>query len=80
MSPRTETKDRDNSGALFRNDRKKEEKHPDYTGVITIMSEKWRLAGWLKKSKEGRSYLSLAVQPDRPQEPSKAVASAEVDF
>jgi len=80
MSSKQEAKDRDNSGVLFRNDRKTEEKHPDYTGTVTIMSEKWRLAGWIKKSKAGRSYLSLSVQPDNRPEPAKAAASTEVDF
>jgi uncharacterized protein (DUF736 family) len=81
MSPKQETKDRDNSGVLFRNDRKTEEKHPDYTGTVTIMTEKWRLAGWIKKSKAGRSYLSLSVQPDnRPEQAPKAATSTEVDF
>lgn len=76
MSPKV---DKDNSGVLFRNDRKKEEKHPDYTGSLTIMSEKWRLAGWIKKSKAGQSYLSLSAQPDNRPEPAPK-AQTEVDF
>jgi uncharacterized protein (DUF736 family) len=62
-TPNQVTQDKDNSGVLFRNEKKQTEKQPDYTGTVTVMSEKWRLAGWIKKSKAGQTYLSLAVSP-----------------
>lgn len=55
----TEREQRDNSGILFRNDRKKEEKHPDYQGRATIDQRGWWLAGWIKEGRKGK-FLSLA--------------------
>ena len=55
---------RKDGGALFRNRDKKEERHPDYKGDVTIDGKKWALAGWLKDGKNGK-YLSLAVSEPR---------------
>lgn len=64
------------SGILFTNDRKKNEKAPDYTGNIEITPEFWDLikskmnggsvkldlAGWAKKGQRG-NFVSLSVRP-----------------
>ena len=34
---------RDNSGALFKNDRKTEDKHPDYSGPARIAGKDWEV-------------------------------------
>lgn len=63
------------SGILFQNDRKQNDRQPDYTGNIELNSEtvtdlwnqlqegvknpKANLAGWRKTSKGGRPFLSL---------------------
>lgn len=52
---------RDNSGSLFKNDRKQTEKHPDYTGSIRIKGTDFHLAAWLKKSKTGKNYMSVSI-------------------
>lgn len=81
MSPNNQQQDKDNSGVLFRNEKKQQEKQPDYTGTITVLSEKWRLAGWIKKSKAGQSYLSLAVSPFvAPERPKVNKEPLGVDF
>jgi hypothetical protein len=51
-------------GALFRNNDKTEDKHPDYRGNITTDdgTEFW-LSAWLKVSKNGMKYMSLSVKP-----------------
>ena len=56
-----------NSGILFKNTRKQEgSKQPDYEGHIEIQGQKWRLAGWLRKSqKSGATFLSLKVSEPR---------------
>lgn len=78
--------DNTNSGALFTNDRKETEKHPDYTGSINVGGHDYWLSAWKKKSKDGKSFLSMAVklkdgqtrdsrkdeQPARRQEPAEA--------
>jgi hypothetical protein len=79
-TPNQVNQDKDNSGVLFRNEKKQTEKQPDYTGTVTVMAEKWRLAGWIKKSKAGQTYLSLAVSPLVAPERPKAKESIGVDF
>ena len=79
-TPNQVNQDKDNSGVLFRNEKKQTDKQPDYTGTVTVMSEKWRLAGWIKKSKAGQTYLSLAVSPLVVPERPKAKESIGVDF
>lgn len=50
---------RDNSGALFKNDKKTESKHPDYQGDCLVNGEKMRMSAWLKES-NGKKFMSLA--------------------
>ena len=64
------------SGVLFRNQTKKSDASPDYTGDVTINGETFRLAGWIKDARNGTKFLSIAVsnQDDRGQ----SLASSEV--
>ena len=59
---------RDNSGALFKNDRKESDKHPDYKGDLTIGGQDYWLSAWIKKSSTGKSFMSLAVTPKERRE------------
>jgi hypothetical protein len=52
-----------NRGALFRNDDKTEEKHPDYRGSLNVGGRDFWLSAWLKVSKKGTKYMSLAIKP-----------------
>ena len=73
--------DNTNSGALFKNDKKESDKHPDYKGSINVNGTEFWLSSWLKKSKAGATYMSLSVQPkdDAPAKPAQKKASASVD-
>lgn len=55
--------DNSNSGALFRNNDKQSEKHPDYKGSINVNGVEFWLSAWLKESKKGTKYMSLSCQP-----------------
>ena len=55
--------DNTNSGALFKNKDKETDKHPDYNGQINVGGTEYWLAAWIKKSKAGQTYMSLAVKP-----------------
>jgi hypothetical protein len=48
-------------GLLFRNQNKETNKHPDYTGTLTIADVEYRLSGWIKDGKNGK-FLSLSVK------------------
>lgn len=54
--------DNKNRGALFDNDRKQSDKHPDMTGKIDVDGQPWEISGWWKETKAGR-ILSLSVKP-----------------
>ena len=53
---------RDNSGVLFKNDKKTEEKHPDMSGSINIDGTEYWISGWKKQSKAGTGFISLSVR------------------
>lgn len=53
-----------NSGALFRNDKRETEKHPDYTGNITIEGKEFYLSAWVNESaRTGQKYFALKATP-----------------
>jgi hypothetical protein len=54
---------KDHTGSLWVNDRKTSETHPDRTGTIMVAGVEYFLNGWLKKTKDGKPYLSLSVKP-----------------
>lgn len=53
----------DNSGALFKNDRKEKDTHADYQGSITVEGKEFWLNAWLKDGKTGGKWMSLSVKP-----------------
>ena len=54
---------RDNSGALFTNDKKTKETHPDLNGKVTILGREFYLSAWKKQTGQGKGYLSLSIKP-----------------
>jgi hypothetical protein len=56
------TKQHDNSGLLFRNTEKHEDRDRDYQGSITVGGVEYWLSAWIKEGKRGK-FMSLAVKP-----------------
>ena len=52
---------KNNSGSLFRNDKKETEKQPDYNGTVKVEGKDYKLAAWVKESKSGQKYFSLSL-------------------
>lgn len=53
---------KDNSGSLFKNDRKEQPNHPDYKGSIMVNGVEYWLSAWIKTTKDDLRWLSIAVQ------------------
>jgi hypothetical protein len=57
-----EEKKYDNTGILFKNDRKDGERDRDYSGSITVEGREYWLNGWIKQGKQAK-FISLALKP-----------------
>jgi hypothetical protein len=58
---------RDNSGVLFKNDRKEKFNDPDYKGNIRVDGQEFWLSAWIKEGKNGK-FMGVAVNPKKPRE------------
>lgn len=55
---------RDNSGSLFINDRKEKANQPDRTGRAMIGGKMYWVSGWVKETRDGAKFLSMAFTLD----------------
>lgn len=54
--------DNTNSGALFKNEQKLTEKHPDYKGSVNVNGVDYWQSAWIRTSKDGKTYMSQSLQ------------------
>lgn len=78
-------------GALFKVTDKKGESFPDYSGNLVVGGIECYVSGWIKKSKGGKTYMSLSVKPKearrdnqrdqvKPQEDTRPPFDDEIPF
>lgn len=74
--------DNTNKGAIFKNDRKEKETHPDMKGSLNVGGVDYWVSAWTKNGKGGK-FLSLSVtvkdESAKPSRPDPAQASASAD-
>jgi len=51
---------RNNTGAIFKNDNKKAENHPDYKGKVNVNGKDMEVALWMKTSAKGVKFMSAS--------------------
>jgi uncharacterized protein (DUF736 family) len=69
--------DNTNSGALFKNDKRTNDRQPQYRGRINAGGVEFWVSAWVKKSRNGANFMSLALTPVEEQVESGA---SDVDF
>lgn len=54
--------DNTNSGALFRNERRKNDRQPEFTGSINVEGVEYWMSAWVKEAKSsGKKFFSIAL-------------------
>jgi len=54
--------DNTNRGAIFKNDRKEKDTHPDYKGSLNVEGVEYWVSSWIKNSQKGK-FMNLSLTP-----------------
>jgi hypothetical protein len=82
MKMENDRQNRDNSGVLFKSDKRENERAPHYRGNITVGGQDYWLSAWVKEGKSGK-FMGLAVSPKeeyQPKQAPKKVSIADEDL
>lgn len=73
--------DNTNKGAIFKNDRKQNERQPDYNGTINVEGKEYFISCWIKESQSGKKFFSTSLTAkEQPQAPQAAPQAAAPQF
>ena len=59
--------DNTNRATIFINEKKENEKHPDWSGTLNVEGKEYWISGWKKVSKGGKPFLSLSIREKQEQ-------------
>lgn len=63
----TQEYDNTNRGMAMINEKKTEEKHPDWSGSLNVEGVDYWLSIWKKTSKAGKPYMSFSIRKKQEQ-------------
>lgn len=69
---------RDNTGSIFKNNRKEKDSHPDMKGDIMIDGKSYWVSAWRKIDKNGNPWYSFSVKAKDDQASAPAPAAKHV--
>ena len=58
---------KDNTGSLFRNEKKETDNHPDHTGQIKIVGVEYWVSAGINESKSGQKTFGMKLNPTEEQ-------------
>jgi len=56
--------DNTNRWSLFKNDDRKTDKHPEYSGTLNVDGVEFWLSGWIKEGKKGKFFSGSIKRKD----------------
>ena len=73
----TDFKHKENSGSIFRNDKKVKETQPDYSGTINVQGKEWQISLWIKEGKKGKYFSAAIKEPYKKDSEKPSVTVSE---
>ena len=72
--------DNTNRGAIWKNDKKETEKHPDFTGSLNVEGVEYWVSAWKRKPGGGEKAPALSFNIKLKEETQKPNQSVEPEF
>jgi uncharacterized protein (DUF736 family) len=60
--------DNTNTAVIFKNNKKENEKHPDYRGTINVDGRELEISLWIKEGKAGKFFSGKISEPYKKME------------
>lgn len=70
---------KNNTGAIFKNDKRTSENQPHYKGKVMVNNEEMEVALWLKESKAGTKYFSASFSEPYVKPEARVVTDEQDD-